>query len=192
MAELKEQDPQEIGSSAYSSIAEMVAALECDYERLNELKEERGVLLTEIQETEGGTRGGDAAQLALETWAMENEEELAGLEEAAGECESREDAEQRIQEDPLSLEVRSGWTTLGEPLQAEEFNILLATGGPAVRIVGELDQGQPTRAWLEVQDWFTPWTQYFGVTDPNDPGARTNLPSQDVLLAYASQFYFGE
>jgi hypothetical protein len=168
----------------------MVAALECDYDRLNDLKQEKADLQSEADDDTNAAR--IEARVALAEWIQENGEELAELVAAAGECESREDAEQRIQEDPLCLEVRSGWTTLDEPLQAEEFNILLCTGGPAVRIVGELDQGQPTRAWLEVQDWFTPWTQYFGVTDPNDPGARTNLPSQDVLLAYASQFYFGE
>jgi hypothetical protein len=75
--------------------------------------------------------------------------------------------------------------------EAEEFNILLATGGPAVRIVGELDQGEPSRAWLEVQDWFTPWTEYVGTTSKSDPGMLENQASQDVLLTYARQFYFG-
>jgi hypothetical protein len=188
--ETKERDLQEIGANAYASICEMVAALECDYDRLNDLSAEKADLIIATEAEDDTERAG--ARVALAEWIQENGEELKELTESAGECESREDAEQRIQEDPLSLEVRSGWTTLDEPLQAEEFNILLATGGPAVRIMGELDQGQPTRAWLEVQDWFTPWTQYHGVTDPNDLGARINLPSQDVLLAYASQFYFGE
>ena len=60
-----------------------------------------------------------------------------------------------------------------------EFCILLSTGGPASRIRGELDNGEPCRAWLEVQDWGTPWTQYFDI-------------EQDTLLAYARCFYFGE
>lgn len=175
-----ERDLQEIGKGAYESICEMVNALECDYDRLEELKEERAELDRERRSTETGTREGDAAELALQEWDVENAEELEELTAQAGECESREDAERRISEDPLSLEVRSGWTSLGEPLQAEEFNILLSTGGPAVRIVGELNQhGEPYRAWLEVQDWFKPWTQYFGA-------------SQSVLLTYCQQFYFGE
>jgi hypothetical protein len=99
--------------------------------------------------------------------------------------ESREGALQNILEDPLSIEVRSGWTVLGQGLVAEEFNILLATGGPAVRIVGELDQyKEPARAWLEVQDWFTPWTEYTGGYD----GGRY----METLLTYARCFYFGE
>ena len=176
----KERDLQEIGKSAYESIAEMVVALEVDYDRLEELKEERAELDRERRTTETGTREGDAAELALQEWDMENGEELAQIIADAGECESRENAEQRIQEDALSLEVRSGWVTPGEEMQAEEFNILLGTGGPAVRIRGELSQyKEPDRAWLEVQDWFLPWTRYYDA-------------DQDVLLTYCRQFYFGE
>jgi hypothetical protein len=186
-AETKERDLQEIGAAAYSSILDMVNALECDWDRLAELREERAAL---VPDQTARPQEGDLADLMA--WDAENGEELAELIALAGEAESREDAEQRIQEDPLSLEVRSGWTSLGEPLEAEEFNILLATGGPAVRIVGELDQhGEPSRAWLEVQDWFTPWTEYRGTPSKNDPGALDNVPSQDVLLTYARQFYFG-
>jgi hypothetical protein len=64
-------------------------------------------------------------------------------------------------------------------LEPSEFMILLCTGGPAVRIVGELNRGEPCRAWLEYQDWGTPWTRYFGA-------------DSDTLCQYASQFCFGE
>lgn len=161
-----DRDLNTIGQTAYECIAEMVSALEVDYDRLATLKEDR-----------------EDSAFDAESWAVEYPElaeELNELQTAAGEHASRDDAEQRIQEDPLSIEVRSGWTTLDAPLKAEEFNILLSTGGPAVRIVGELDEYmQPVRAWLEVQDWGTPWTQYFGA-------------SQETLLTYASQFYYGE
>lgn len=91
-----------------------------------------------------------------------------------------DEASQRIQEDALSVEVRSGWTSLGEELKAEEFMILLTTGGPALRIVGELNEhNEPERAWLEYQDWGTPWTRYFET-------------EQDTLLTYSRQFCFGE
>lgn len=94
--------------------------------------------------------------------------------------DDRDDAEQRVQEDALSVEVRSGWHTPGGDYPgAADFRILITIGGPAVRIMGELEDGEPTRAWLEVQDWGTPWTQYFGA-------------SQETLLAYARCFYFGE
>ena len=79
------------------------------------------------------------------------------------------------------LQVRSGWRAPGDDApEPEEFYILLCTGGPAVRIRGELDpRGEPTRAWIEYQDWFEPWKQYFD-TD------------QATLLVYCRCFYFGE
>lgn len=161
----------EIGKKAYASIAEMVAALNCDYDRLAELRQDRDDWNKRYEE---GNEQTDYANGSLDA------EELAELEKDAGDCESREDAEQRIHEDPLSIEVRGDWCTLGESAgKPTEFKILLATGGPAVRICGELDAyGQPTRAYLQVQDWFTPWTDY------------TDVDSD--LLTYASQFYFGE
>lgn len=89
-------------------------------------------------------------------------------------------AQETIQEGPLSVEVRSGWYTPGSEPEPEEFCILLSTGGPALRIRGELGQyNEPERAWLEYQDWGTPWTQYFDA-------------DQETLLTYARQFYFGE
>lgn len=90
-----------------------------------------------------------------------------------------EQAADRIQEDPLEVSVRSGWYQPGsEDNDPAEFYILLCTGGPACRIRGELDHhGAPDRAWLEFQDWGTPWTQYFDA-------------DQDQLLTYCRQFYF--
>jgi hypothetical protein len=86
-----------------------------------------------------------------------------------------DDARQAIQDDPLSVEVRSGWYNPGGlDNQPEEFCILLCTGGPAVRIIGELDMdAEPVRAWIEYQDWGTPWTELF-----NPP------VEQETLLTY--------
>lgn len=146
---------EEIGKPAAAGIREMVAALECDYERLEELR--------------------DSFEYD------EDAEELKELEEAAGDCKDRDDAETRIQEDALSVEVRSDWCSPGEVMTAGEFMILLATGGPAVRIMGELDQhSEPSRAWLEVQDWGKPWTEYY------EPGLS------GVLLTYSGCFCFGD
>lgn len=103
---------------------------------------------------------------------------------------AEDEDEQRIQESPLSVQVRSGWRdpsqlagdgTLGDA-PPEEFEILLSTGGPALRIRGELDEHcQPYRAWLEYQDWGTPWTEFHG----------EGAPSQETLVAFCSVFYFG-
>jgi hypothetical protein len=157
------------------SIVEMVAALNCDYDRLEELRDACAEFVADSP-----LRAEDAAY----KWRAENPEdaaELADLQEAAGECSDSDEARERIDEDPLSVEVRSGWHSLGETLEASEFCILLCTGGPAVRIVGELSQGEPSRAWIEYQDWGTPWTHL--VSAPIE---------QSTLLAYCQCFYFGE
>jgi hypothetical protein len=95
---------------------------------------------------------------------------------------SEEEARERIWEDALSVLVRSDWHVPGERdgNMPANYAILITTGGPAVRIRGELDAYcQPRNAWLEVQDWGTPWTQYTPV-------------DEDTLLAYANCFCFGE
>jgi len=62
---------------------------------------------------------------------------------------------------PLSVEVRSDWTPLGDYFKAAEYRILLCTGGPAVQVVGDLDaEGEPYNPELEYQDWFIPWVSY--------------------------------
>lgn len=108
-----------------------------------------------------------------------------GLENGATIDEEELDSEtirERILEDPLSVEVRTDWHTPGEDEKPTEYCILLCTGGPAVRIVGDLDDLQcPDTAKLEYQDWFTTWTRYGNTTDEED----------EALLTYARQFYFG-
>ena len=172
----KHDELMKIGQSAMSCIKDMVNALECDYERLAELKDSKENFDPSqwINEDDG---------TILNTFELvypDDAEELTELESQAGECTSREDAEQRISEDPLSVAVRSGWASSKEDFEPEEFCILLSTGGPAVRILGELDaNNEPHRAWLQVQDWGTPWTDYY---EPD---------TSDVLLTYARQFCYG-
>lgn len=75
--------------------------------------------------------------------------------------DAQDDARQVITEDALSVQVRSDWHNPGEDSEASEFMILLCTGGPAVRIIGELSEyKEPESARLEYQDWGTPWTSY--------------------------------
>jgi len=99
------------------------------------------------------------------------------------EYHNEDDVRQSIEKDPLSVEVRSDWHAPGEDSSATEYTILLCTGGPACRIIGELGQyNEPETAHIEYQDWFTPWEEYRETTDEED----------EALLAYARQFYFGE
>jgi hypothetical protein len=163
-------------------VAAMVAALACDYDRLQELRDEREALADEIDGANTASAYGleqeATARAALAAWDEENAEELKDLENEAGDCADQDEARARIQEDPLSVEVRSGWDVVGGDLGAAEFRIVLCTGGPHVEIRGELDQyGTPCRAWMQYQDWGTPLTQYFDV-------------SQSTLLAYCQEFYF--
>lgn len=98
--------------------------------------------------------------------------------------------EREIQESILSVQVRSGWCDPGhfnvdrrasEQLAPtpEEYEILLSTGGPALRIFGRLNQHcEPESAELQMQDWGIPWERY---------------PAPEAtLLAFASHFWFGE
>lgn len=83
--------------------------------------------------------------------------------EAIADYHDEDAAQSAISEDPLDVQVRSDWHTPGEQGENAEYYILLCTGGPAVRIVGDLDQyGRPDSARIEYQDWFTPWVEYRG------------------------------
>lgn len=85
-----------------------------------------------------------------------------------------------IEESPLSILVRSAWVYPGATMEAAEYEILLCTGGPAVRIIGDLDRyNTPDSARLQYQDWGTPWTELF---EPRNMA---------TLIAYANTFYFG-
>jgi len=179
----------------YQGICSMIDALNCDYDRLDELKEEKESIeydvkcaedeFKEVTENKGDATGlsddvASTRQSLSDFMTDGRNDELVELLETASNNIDQEEAQTVIQEDPLSIEVRSGWVSLGESFMPEEFQILLCTGGPAVRILGELDEhNQPCRAWMEHQYWGTPWTRFYDV-------------DQDVLLAYCAELYFGE
>lgn len=148
----------DVGKCAMGALSEMVAALTLEWDRLEELREERADLTTAIDDAEG-SRETLAAHNALSLWDAANLEELAELKEAAGDCTDGDDARQRIAEDPLSLEYTGTWAA-GEDPRADGFVLLLSTGGPAVRIIGDLNShGEPCGPVLQAQDWFLPWTE---------------------------------
>lgn len=88
-----------------------------------------------------------------------------------------------IYSDPLSIEVRDGWRSIGSKDSVDkEFKILLSTGGPATQIIGDLDEhDEPCNVKLQSQDWFTPWTTY-----------ETEEGEDEILLEYCQQFCFYE
>lgn len=79
------------------------------------------------------------------------------------------------------ISVRSGWSITYEDLQPEYFRIDLCTGGPAVRIVGNLARfGQAEDAQLEYQDWGTPWLEFRLMNDME----------RDAVAWFCNQFYW--
>jgi hypothetical protein len=185
MTDQREAGLKEVGKNALASIREMVAALECDYDRLEELRELMNDRYEDLPDADD-----DHEQTSFEHYLADmvaqgddDAEELAELEAAAAGCDAgypckdQDDARNRIQEDALSLRI-FGERVEGD-WQADRFELLLATGGPAIRIMGELDgNNEPHRAWLEVQDWGTPWTEYY----------ETGVG--DLCLAYSRCFCF--
>ena len=116
----------------------------------------------------------------METYEATQEEGSALYE---GQRVEREDMEEIIEGDALSVEVRSDWHTPGQEEEAIEFSILLCTGGPAVRIVGNLGQhNTPETAVVQYQDWFTKWENYTETTEEED----------EMILDYCNMHYFGE
>jgi hypothetical protein len=112
-------------------------------------------------------------------WLRSIEEMLSVVRAAAG--GDYEEAQQAIHESVLSVLIREGWHELGKSPEngPEEYEILLSTGGPALRIWGKLNTYcEPETAEMQMQDWYTPWT-------------RCHAP-EAILLEFARQFYFGE
>ena len=116
--------------------------------------------------------------------ALDRLEAIAGsTEEFDGETfEDADSLRERLQEMPLCIQVRDGWTApCGDRAEPEEYEILLTTGGPALRIRGDLECGQACTATLQYQDWGTPWTAY---TLAQAEEAR--------VLTFANIFYYGD
>lgn len=159
----------------YEFICALVAAMDIDWDRFEELR----TLRDEHISQEGQERGeyfGNAYP--------EEAKELADLEKIVEgySWKSQDDVSEAIQQDPLEVSVGfSGWYTPGEKPEPDQYRILLCTGGPAVQITGKLDEhNEPESAEIQHQDWGTPWTGYHNGID------------EEVLLKYARQFYFGE
>lgn len=122
------------------------------------------------------TEGGEGRDLSREVKALLHEHAYNwdNADEVA------EAIEEQMRESVLSVEVRSGWQSPGEHLEEAEYQILLSTGGPALRLRGELDEhSQPYRVFMEHQDWGTPWTLCFDV-------------DREALMWFVGLFWFGE
>lgn len=176
-------------TAQYQSICELVTRLRAaeddeEYENLApELANAAGYHVAEDNDgwfwSQGDKRDDERHSSSAEAWlACCNDNDLRP---------DVDDARRAIEEDALSVQVRSGWANPGERLTAEEYEILLCTGGPAVRIVGDLNQySEPdNNIRLECQDWFTAWTEVAPWVDVGGDGRA-------ALRAYAACFWFGE
>lgn len=160
---------KEQASAQMDSIHALVAAMQCDYDRLDQLNE----TATLIREDDGE----HAYLMWVETDEGKERDQLAA---DAGDFMDADEARECILDDALDVQVRSGWHGPDEKLVPSEYMILLCTGGPAVRIRGDLDRYlQPCSSVLEYQDWGTPWTEY-----------RGDNADSNALLDYAQCFYF--
>lgn len=119
--------------------------------------------------------------------ALEDGAEVATVE--GDEYTDSDAVRERAQDSALEVSVRSGWYSPGDSERDDkpaEFKILLTTGGPALRIFGELDNcGQPENARLQVQDWGTPWTDYRA-------DAEDAADWDDAFGWFLGCFWFGE
>ena len=96
-----------------------------------------------------------------------------------------EETTQSILDSALSIEFRSGWYSslydrvrLGEPA---EFKILLTWGGPALRIIGEIENYYAVNPKLQYQNWFEPWID-LEITESQEK----------ALNWFCNKFYFGD
>ena len=99
---------------------------------------------------------------------------------------------EKAQDEALSVEFRSGWSSNLENMEPEEFKILLSTGGPACQIIGKLDQyKQPTDIEIQYQDWGPPWEplQLNCTYADRSPNITSDY---EALEWFCNCFYFGE
>ena len=113
--------------------------------------------------------------------------------ESDGDYTREDEIREQAQDEALSVEFRSGWTSNPEEMKPEEFKILLSTGGPACQIVGKIDYGscEPIDIEIQYQDWGTPWEplQLNSTYADKSPNITSDY---EALEWFCNCFYFGE
>ena len=137
------------------------------------------------------TKTNHALQNAISTMEtmVENYENGSYIEQSNVTTQDQEEKLEEIRESilnsALSVEFRSGWYSslydrvrIGQPA---EFKILLAWGGPALRVIGEIEENYAVNPKLQYQDWGTSWTDLEITGD-----------QQKALNWFCNCFYFGD
>ena len=113
--------------------------------------------------------------------------------ESDGDYTREDEIREQAQDEALSVEFRSGWSSNPEEMKPEEFKILLSTGGPACQIVGKIDYGscEPIDIEIQYQDWGTPWEplQLNSTYADKSPNITSDY---EALEWFCNCFYFGE
>ena len=111
---------------------------------------------------------------ANESWEFVKKEIAGQIKVLEGKDEKKAEAmREEIQSEALEAKTKTDFDG------SKQYMILLGTGGPAMRIYGELNEyNEPETAEYQFQNWFTPWTTADDSRDSAD------------LLKYAQQYYF--
>ena len=151
-------DARDQARAQLDNIKCLVAALGVDYERLEDLRTDF------LAEANGATDS---------PLSQEDIDELNALAALAGPCTDQEEAIQAIQDDALEILTRGDWHgALDNGSEDVELQVLLCTGGPAVRIIADLEEGMVSDSRVEYQDWGTPWTVLHPYTDEDKQAVR--------------------
>mgnify|MGYP001231985291 CR=1 FL=1 len=105
----------------------------------------------------------------------------------------QDDIRDRVQEIPLSVCWRcSTFSPVGDTnFEPDEGEILLTTGGPALRVVVKLSNGFASDPVLEWQDWGTKWMPVTYGSPNGDIPTDCDL-ANEALEWFVSQFWWGE
>lgn len=168
---MTETNPSQARQEAIDTVAtitSLVAACTADFDRIDEIKDERDEWLESnpgsflhLNDPRNGGR-----------WAMacpDEADELAELLEQVGSYESREEVEREMREMPLCIEVRSGWSHPTGDLTPAEYKIVLSSGGPHCELRGDLDNGS---AHGPVRVLYSGWSESGELFDISDEQRR--------------------
>jgi len=118
-------------------------------------------------------------------WFEEIRDAYREYEREANEMD-KDQVRERMTESALSVLVREAWHEPGKAEKPVEYEILLTTGGPGLRVWGELSEcGEPVSADLEMQDWGVPWRKAWPWESADETEAKA------AVQWFASLFWFG-